>query len=153
MAKTLKVVLVGRSEQALRPMADALAGLRDLACTTHLVSNGRPDTLTNLEPLPDVLVLRFDSDSLSELAALADSSPDGRPPMIVVGPAGDSEAVRLAVRSGARDFLPEPMRPEDLAASVERLREALSHASGASRRADIVVVLGAAGGVGTSTVA
>jgi pilus assembly protein CpaE len=73
--------------------------------------------------------------------------------MIVVGPAGDAEAVRLAVRSGARDFLPEPVRPEDLVASVERLREALSHPSGTSRRAEIVVVLGAAGGVGTSTVA
>jgi pilus assembly protein CpaE len=150
----LKVVLVGRSERALMPLAEALAQkAAEIACSIHLISDGQADTLSDLEPIPDVLVLRFDADTLPELAALANSNPDSRPPLIVVGPAGDPEAVRLAVRSGARDFLPEPVDAKELISAVERLRDEPSHGHGGSRRADVIVVLGAAGGVGTSLVA
>ena len=76
---------------------------------TRLISNGHTDPLHGVHPAPDVLVLRFDAESLAELATLAQSSPDTRPPLIVVGPAGSAEAMRLAVRSGARDFLAEPL--------------------------------------------
>ena len=153
MNQKLKVVLAGRSERVLQSLAQGLADAPDMTCSIHLISDGRADALSGLEPLPDVLVLRFDADSLSDLAALADSSPDGRPPLIVVGPAGDPGAVRLAVRSGARDFLVEPVGPEDLVAAVEALRHDLAHRSATPHRAEVIVVLGAAGGVGTSMIA
>jgi pilus assembly protein CpaE len=137
----------------LQPLARRLDGTPGIACSIHLISDGRADALSGLEPLPDVLVLRFDADSLSDLAALADSSPEGRPPLIVVGPAGDTGAVRLAVRSGARDFLAEPVDPQELVAAVEALRSDLAQRPAAPHRADVVVVVGAAGGVGTSMIA
>ena len=151
MATKLRVLLAGRSERVLQPLIEALAGAHDIACSTRIISDGRTDTLTDLEPQPDVLVLRFDTDSLAELAALAGSSPDSRPPLIVVGPTGDAETMRLAVRSGARDFLAEPVKLDELVAAVERLRDEASHGRG--RRADVIVVFGAAGGVGTSLLA
>ncbi len=150
----LKVVLAGRSETALKPLAQALATrAAEIACFTHLIGDGRTDTLSDLEPIPDVLVLRFDSDSLSQLAALADSNSDSRPPLIVVGPANEPEAVRLAVRSGARDFLPEPVETDELITAIERLRNEPARRATGPRRADVIVVNGAAGGVGTSLVA
>ena len=153
MNQKLKVVLAGRSERVLQSLAQGLADAPDMTCSIHLISDGRADALSGLEPLPDVLVLRFDADSLSDVAALADSSPEGRPPLIVVGPPGHPGAVRLAMRAGARDFLAEPVDPKELVVAVETLRNDLAHRSTASHRADLIVVLGAAGGVGTSMIA
>jgi len=151
MAQKLKVILAGRSERLLQPLADGLASGPDISCSMRTLDDGQADMLSSLEPLPDVLVLRFDANSLSDLAALADSSPDSRPPLIVVGPWDNAEAVRLAMRSGARDFLADPVKPGELLAAVERLRDEPSR--GGPRHAEVIVVLGAAGGVGTSLVA
>ena len=152
MVQKLKVVVAGRSARALKPLADALGLAAELACSTYLIGDGHAGMLASIEPAPDVLVLRLDADSMPELAALAGASPDSRPPMIVVGPAGNAEAVRLAVRSGARDFLADPVKTEDLVAAILAVRSETVHAKG-TQRAEIVVVLGAAGGVGTSVVA
>ena len=152
MGQKLKVVVAGRSARALKPLVDALAGAAELECSTYLIGDGHAGMLSSIEPMPDVLVLRLDVDSMPELAALAGTSADGRPPMIVVGPAGHGEAVRLAVRSGARDFLADPVEPSDLVAAVLAVRSETARAKGA-QRAEIVVVLGAAGGVGTSVIA
>jgi pilus assembly protein CpaE len=118
-----------------------------------LISNGHTDPLYDVHPAPDVLVLRFDAESLAELATLGKTSPETRPPLIVVGPAGSPEAMRLAVRSGARDFLAEPLSPEEFVAALERLRHEPRRAPHQAPQAELTVVLGAAGGVGTSFIA
>jgi pilus assembly protein CpaE len=153
MAQKLRVLLASRSAAALELLSASLAGAKGLACTTRVISNGHTDPLFDLHTMPDVLVLRFDAESLAELATLAESNPDSRPPLIVVGPAGSPDAMRLAVRSGARDFLAEPLNPEDLIAVLERLRNEPRRAIHPVAKAEITVVLGAAGGVGTSFVA
>lgn len=153
MSQKLKVVVAGRSERELKPLAEALARAHDVSCSTHLISDGPADFLASLDPRPDVLLLRFDADHLAELEALAGSSAESRPPLIVVGPASSPDAVRLAVRSGARDFLPESARPDEVVAAVERLRADAASGNGRARHAEIIVVIGASGGVGTSTVA
>ena len=71
MTQKLKVVVAGRSARALKPLADALSGAEEFACSTHLIGDGHADDLSHLEPRPEVLVVSFDADSLSELAALA----------------------------------------------------------------------------------
>jgi pilus assembly protein CpaE len=153
MTQKLKVVLAGRSAGALKLLAEGLANAPGIACSTHLIGDGHADVLSGLHPLPDVLVLRFDADNLSDLAVLADSSPDGRPSLIVVGPTGNADAIRLAMRSGARDFLVEPVKPEELIAALDGLRNVSSRGGGGPQRAEVTVVLGAAGGVGTSLIA
>jgi len=154
MAQTnLKVLVASRSSAALRALAEGLEGIREITCTTRLISNGHTDPLHGVHPMPDVLVLRFDAESLAELATLAKTSPDTRPPLLVVGPAGSAEAMRLAVRSGARDFLAEPVNPEEFVAAIERLRHEPRRAQHPATLADVTLVLGAAGGVGTSFVA
>jgi pilus assembly protein CpaE len=153
MSKMLKVLVASRSRDSLRVLGQALEGVKDIACTTRLISNGHTDPLRDAHPVPDVLVLRFDAESLAELATLAQSNPDSRPPLIVVGPAGSAEAMRLAVRSGARDFLAEPLDRDEFVAALERLRHEPRRVPQAVAQADVTLVLGAAGGVGTSFVA
>jgi pilus assembly protein CpaE len=153
MTKTFKVLLASRSSEALKALAASLAGAPGLNCTTRLISNGHTDPLHGIHPSPDVLVLRFDAGSLAELATLAQSSPDTRPPLIVVGPAGSPDAMRQAIRAGARDFLVEPLNADEFIAAVERLRHEPRRAAVPKQPADVTVVLGAAGGVGTSVIA
>ena len=153
MTQILKVLVASRSAEALRILGASLERVPGIACTTRLVSNGHTDPLHDVRPMPDVLVLRFDAESLAELAALAKTNPDTRPPLIVVGPAGSAEAMRLAVRSGARDFLAEPLNVDDFVAAVERLRHEPKRAPHPAPQADVTLVLGAAGGVGTSFLA
>ena len=150
MSKKLKVLLASRSAEALKRLEASLAGAQELSVNTRLISNGHADPLHGLHAIPDVLVLRFDVDSLAELAALAQSHPEHRPPLIVVGPAGNPDAMRLAIRSGARDFLAEPLNADELVASVERFRHEPRRSEMHRQPADVMVVLGAAGGVGTS---
>jgi pilus assembly protein CpaE len=153
MTRKLKVLVASRSAEALRILVASLEGIPDVACTTRLISNGHTDPLHDARPMPDVLVLRFDAHSLAELASLAQSAPESRPALIVVGPAGNAEAMRLAVRSGARDFLAEPLNADEFVASIERLRQEPRRAAHAAPQADVTLVLGAAGGVGTSFIA
>ena len=153
MSQKLKVLVASRSADALRTLGAALKGVDSLECTTRLISNGHTDPLHDAHPLPDVLVLRFDAESLAELVTLAKTSPDTRPPLIVVGPAASAEAMRLAVRSGARDFLAEPLNKDEFLGALERLRHEPRRAPHPAPQADVTLVLGAAGGVGTSFVA
>lgn len=153
MTHKLRVLLASRSAEALARLGESLAGARNLSVTTRLISNGHTDPLFNLHPLPDVLVLRFDAASLAELATLAETSPETRPPLLVVGPPASPEAMRLAVRSGARDFLAEPLNAADFIAALERLRHEPRRGQHQAAKAEITVVMGAAGGVGTSCLA
>src|SRR5262245_17993367 len=78
--------------------------------------------------------------------------PASRPPLIVVGPPANAEAMRLAIRSGAQDFLVEPLQSAELIASLARVRrEPRREAERAPGVIDVVV--GAAGGVGASFIA
>jgi len=153
MALKHRVLLASRSADALRVLSASLASAPNVTLSTRLISNGHTDPLHDVHPAPDVLVLRFDAESLAELATLAQSNPDTRPPLIVVGPAGNPEAMRLAVRSGARDFLAEPMNPEELIAAIERIRHEPRRQAAKPQMAELTLVLGAAGGIGTSFVA
>jgi pilus assembly protein CpaE len=153
MAQKHRVLLASRSADALRVLSAGLADAANVMLSTRLISNGHTDPLHDIHPAPDVLVLRFDAESLAELATLAQSNPDTRPPLIVVGPAGNPEAMRLAVRSGARDFLAEPLNPDDLIAAIERIRHEPRRQAAKPQQAELTLVLGAAGGVGTSLIA
>jgi pilus assembly protein CpaE len=150
MVHKLKILLASRSAEALKRLEAGLAGAPGLTVATRLISNGHTDPLHGIQTQPDVLVLRFDADSLAELATLAQSNPEHRPPLIVVGPAGSPEAMRLAVRSGARDFLAEPLNADEFVTALERLRHEPRRTETHRQPADVMVVLGAAGGVGTS---
>jgi pilus assembly protein CpaE len=148
----LRVLIASRSQTALDKLRGCLAGCPDFECSTRLISNGHTDPLHGLDQPPDVLVLRFDPHQMAELAMLADTSSAARPPLIVVGPPVNAEAMRLAIRSGAKDFLVEPLQPQEVIAALQRIHGELRRNS--SRAASqIDVVIGAAGGVGASFLA
>jgi pilus assembly protein CpaE len=152
MTGRLKILVVSRSQQPLRALEAALSPRKEFDCSFRLISNGHTNPLHGVDEMPDVLLVRFDPAQLAELTTLADMDPSKRPPLIVVGPPANPEAMRLAIRSGARDFLVEPLRADDLFAALSHIsREPRRDSPRASGAVDVVV--GAAGGVGTSFIA
>jgi pilus assembly protein CpaE len=152
MSDRIRILVVSRSQPPLRAIEAALSSRREFDCTYKLISNGHTNPLHGVDPMPDVLLLRFDPAQLAELTTLADMDPSRRPPLIVVGPPANPEAMRLAIRSGAKDFLVEPLRADDLVAALSHIgREPRRDPSRATGIMDVVV--GAAGGVGASFIA
>lgn len=69
--------------------------------------------------------------------------------VIVVGPTGDTLQMREAMQAGARDYLADPVRPEELLAAISRL----SRGDSRVRRGRIATVYSPKGGVGKSMLA
>ncbi len=152
MTARIRILVASRSPRALKVLEACLKGRPELECSFRLISNGHADPLHGITRMPDVLLLRFDPEHLAELATLAEKDPAARPPLVVVGPPANPEVMRLAIRSGAKDFLVEPLRPEDLIESLGRVRrEPRGDAERTPGQLDVVV--GAAGGVGSSFIA
>jgi pilus assembly protein CpaE len=147
-----KVLIASRLAEPLRELQVCLQEQREFEIHTRLISNGHADPLQGLSFEPELVVLRFDAEHLAELAAWSGKGAESRPPLIVVGPAGHPEAMRLAIRSGAKDFLPEPVAATELIAALQRVRDESqrqrSRATGA-----VHAVTGTAGGTGASFIA
>jgi pilus assembly protein CpaE len=138
----------------LRALQQCLAGKSRFEVQTRLINNGHADPLHGLPFDPDLVVLRFDAEHLAELAAWTAGDAASRPPLIVVGPAANAEAMRLAIRAGAKDFLPEPVTGPDLIAVLERVYAQFNESSRRPASAGALhAFVGAAGGAGTSFIA
>ncbi len=76
-----------------------------------------------------------------------------RPRLLVCGPQEESALILRALKQGAREFLPPAPDPETVRLAVERLALELAPETGERRRAPVLAVLGAKGGVGATVVA
>jgi pilus assembly protein CpaE len=150
----IKVLLASRTASTLQDLQECLKEQSGFDVHTRLISNGHGDPLHGLAFQPDIVVLRLDAEHLTELSDWAGTGTTVRPPLVVVGPPGDTEAMRLAIRSGAKDFLPEPVQAHELIEVLQRVRdEAKRQARPAGVGGMVHAIVGAAGGAGTSFVA
>ncbi len=147
-----RVLIVGRSGAAVQTLNAYLQGSTGLEVHGHVITNGHLDPLEGVDFTPDIVLLHFEAKRTAELSAWAARPPEGRPVLIVVGPGGDGDATRLAIRSGARDFLPEPVAKADLLSSVQQVRGEL-RARATKGRGTIRAFVSAAGGAGSSFIA
>ncbi len=149
--RKLKVMIVSRSRPTAESLSAKLADSRDYAIQIRVPTNGHSDPFYGLQEQPDILLLHA-VNGQSELHFLADNDARNKVPLIVCGPDNDTEAMRLAMRAGARDFLPENMPAADLVASLARIRdESKRQKTGA--RGKLVVVANGKGGSGASFIA
>jgi pilus assembly protein CpaE len=147
-----RVLIAGRTGSALELLNTYLHGVAGIDVQMHIITNGHVDPLQGIDFAPDVVLLHFEAQKTAELSAWAARPLEGRPVLIVVGPGGQADATRLAIRSGARDFLPEPVGKADLVATVQQVRAEL-RAQAALGRGTIHAFVGAAGGSGSSFIA
>lgn len=147
----LKVLVASRDKTALGGLESVIAAA-NFAVICKYVSNGHADPLHGLSEAPDIVVLQVAADGESDLAEMVNDSRAGRPPTIIIGPAGKTACMRLAMQSGARDYLENPVSPAELVASLERIRREIGDRR-APQRSALFAVVSAKGGSGGSFVA
>lgn len=146
--RTLNILIVSRSRPTAETLAGHFAGSREYIVQTRVLTNGHADPLYGINQLPDILLLHC-VNGQSELRFLADNGVRDQLPLIVCGPAADTEAMRLGMRAGARDYLPENMAAADLLASVARIKDETSR-SRDGNKGKLIVVANGKGGSGAS---
>jgi len=147
-----RVLIAGRASGAVQTLKTYLQGATGFDVRAHIITNGHTDPLYGLDFTPDIVLLHFEAKRTAELSAWAARPLEGRPVLIVVGPGADGDATRLAIRSGARDFLPEPVAKGDLVATLQEVRAEL-RARATQGLGTIHAFVGASGGAGSSFIA
>ena len=100
---------------------------------------------------PDLIVATLGEDPesiLKALAALGERCPEA----VLCGPAERSDLIIRSMQIGVREYVPLPMEPDELISVMERLSSARGPRENQSR-GNIISILGAKGGVGTTTIA
>lgn len=150
MVSRVKILVASRSESAADAVTAKLRHHGRFNVNTRVIVNGHTDPLHDVHPRPDLLLLHY-VPGYGELEYLASLNANQRPRLLVFGPAGDANAMRLAMRCGASDYLPEPLAESDLLNSLDHVCEELAQKSGNFGK--LVTLVNSKGGSGASFVA
>ena len=104
---------------------------------------------------PDIGVVAMDDDpekALALMTQLSRSAPNCS--ILVTSSSSDGTLILQAMRAGAKEFLTEPLRIEDLVAALDRIgARRVGDGESKSRGSRVIAVAGATGGVGTTSLA
>jgi pilus assembly protein CpaE len=105
---------------------------------------------------PDVGFVALDSNpdkALDLIASLAKSAPECAV-LVTSSASTDGNLILRTMRAGAKEFLTQPLKPEDLAAALQRVsRHRCGSSGGSARGCTMIALTGATGGVGTTSLA
>jgi pilus assembly protein CpaE len=149
----IRVVLIDPLDESRAALERLLGGLEAVwlaeSCKTYA---GAAKAVA--DQIPDLVVLDLDANHEAALALLGELA-RAHPGLSVLPASGDrgGELILRAMRAGAREFLTLPADPEELLSAIGRLVG--RPAGGPSHRLGgrVVVVAGASGGVGCTTLA
>ena len=151
MKTKLNVLLAGRSKEALSALKDHLATQKRLDVELRHIVNGHADPLYGREDMPDLLVLHINGLEGGEIEALIERPANLRPPVVVVSETNDAAVMRLAMKAGARDFLPNS-EAANLCDSVDAICDDLASVS-TTHEGELIAVVNAKGGSGATFLA
>ena len=104
---------------------------------------------------PDIGLVCIDADpekGLQLVGQLGETSPNCA--VLVVSSSNDGNLILQALRSGAKEFLTQPVRLEDLLGALGRISERrFGRGENRPRGSQLIAVAGATGGVGTTSLA
>lgn len=104
---------------------------------------------------PDIGVVSIDHDAdkaLELIEDLKERSPECS--VLVISDSTDGQIILKAMRSGAKEFLTQPVRMEDLVTAIHRIgKQTHTGTDGRSRASTVIALAGATGGVGTTSLA
>jgi pilus assembly protein CpaE len=154
MANVLRLAIVDPSDSARDALKTTLLGL-DMVWLEAECSRYEFFADVVSQTHPDIGVVALDSDpdkALKLVEQLAMVSPECS--VLVISGSTDGTLILRAMRAGAKEFLPKPVRIEDLLSALERISERRS-GRGDSKKAGsaVIAVAGATGGVGTTSIA
>ena len=144
----IKILIAGRDKDALTSLEENLPGLGCEISIRH-ISNGHADPLYGVPDLPDLLIFHVDESNEAELASLVERPAELRPTTLVIGPGGNTQLMRMAMKAGAVDYLEYPASKEELAETLEQLKKSVANQA-AGDEGQLIAVVSAKGGSGAS---
>ena len=154
MSTATRILIASRTQATLQALQSALNQQNDFEIATRLVGPGEPAFLLGTGPTPDIVVLRLAPEERKLLEDwLTVERPEKMPALIVIGTGDDADLVRIAFRGGARDYIAEPVRRDELVTAIRKIVVSLEQRRGNREVGQLSAFVGAAGGVGTSLVA
>src|SRR5262245_32912024 len=104
---------------------------------------------------PDIGVIAIDSNPEKGLNLLEEiRNADTDCCLLVVSSSTDGQMILRAMRGGAREFLTQPIKAEDLIGALDRISSAkYGTGDGRGRTCHVIAVAGATGGVGATSLA
>jgi pilus assembly protein CpaE len=158
MADVQRIAIVDPSDVTREPLRNLLLGVESIWLEAEC---SRYEFFLDVirQSSPDVAVVALDADhtkALQLIAQLTREFPDL--PVLAVSGKADGQYILQALRSGAKEFLTQPVVLEELLTALSRLRRSrsLPDASGngfAKPESLVVAVLGSRGGVGCTGLA
>jgi pilus assembly protein CpaE len=154
MANVLRIAVVDPNDSTRERLKSVLLGLDtvwlEAECSRYAFF---VDVIEQTKP--DIGFIAMDSDPPRAIKLISETLQKSPGCAILVSSSStDGRLILEAMRAGAKEFLTEPLRPEDLNAALQRVRRAAS--GGAASRKDhcqIFAVAGATGGVGATSIA
>jgi pilus assembly protein CpaE len=154
MANVLRIAVVDPNDSTRERLKSVLLGLEtvwlEAECSRYAFF---VDVIEQTKP--DIGFIAMDSDPPRAIKLISETLQKVPGCAILVSSSStDGRLILESMRAGAKEFLTEPMRPEDLNGALQRVRR--QTAGGGSSRKDhcqIFAVAGATGGVGTTSLA
>jgi pilus assembly protein CpaE len=159
MREVQRLVIVDPSDAAREPLRNLLLGIESIWLEAEC---SRYEFFLDVahQSNPDVAVVALDADqqkALQLIGQLAVEFPDL--PILAVSGQGDGQSILQALRSGAREFLTQPVVLEELLVALQRLGQKKNvkdgvQANGSVKTGSMVIaVAGSRGGIGSTSIA
>jgi pilus assembly protein CpaE len=154
-----RVVIVDPSDSTREPLRNLLLGIESIWLEAEC---SRYEFFSDVahQSSPDVAIVALDSDenkALQVIGQLTEECPDL--PILAISAQGDGQSILKALRSGAREFLTQPVVLEDLMVALQRLhlkrstRDGSPAVGSAKVESMVIAVVGSRGGVGSTSLA
>ncbi len=152
LVRPLSMLVAGRAEDTVQEISRQLSRNREYQVSSRSITNGHADPLYSIDTQPDALIFVLSGDWRDELQSLAERPAAARPPSLIIGLEENPEAMRLAMRAGAREFLKWPDQMEEMNTALALIAgECMQDAK--LQRASVTTVINAKGGSGATFVA
>lgn len=159
MKDVLRVAIVDPSDVTREPLRNLLMGVESIWLEAEC---SRYEFFVDVivQSNPDLAVVALDADqakAMQLIAQLADDFPNI--PILAVSGKGDGQSILQALRSGAREFLTQPVVLEELLKVVQRLRQTRVQLDGGpvtgntKIESNVIAVVGSRGGIGCTSLA
>ncbi len=155
MSQVLRIAIVDPDDATRGALKSTLLGLDTIwleaECSRYAFFS---DVIT--ETSAEIGLVNLDSDpdeGVKLIESLTQSHPDVA--LLVSSSSTDGSLILRTMRAGAKEFLTQPMRPEELAAAVHRIARSKFGGQSAGGRSGckVITLAGATGGVGSTSLA
>lgn len=151
MSNKLEILLSGKSVQLTGQVESLLKQYPDYDVTVQNNHDSKNPLIVG-SVMPDLIILVISNDWRDELNELADIPGHLRPYVLIIGPDEQREAMRMAMRVGAKDFLSNPVNEQELLDAVKTINHERC-LLGSQRPSKMTVVMNAKGGSGATMLA